>query len=101
VSRSKHTLTFCWWRIERCGCGTGGAIKHFGTGAHGPKSASGQDTVKISARAQEVEQPTSAQVRLLHAEGQSVVQIASKLDITPHAVQSHLGTPAQAPTKSK
>ena len=59
-------------------------------------AASGEDTVKISATAQEVQQPTSAQVRLLHAEGQSVPQIASKLQITPQAVQSYLGTPAQA-----
>jgi hypothetical protein len=64
-------------------------------------AASGEDTVKISATAQQVQQASSAQVRLSHAEGPSVAQIASKLDITPHAVQSYLVTPAQAPTKSK
>jgi DNA-binding NarL/FixJ family response regulator len=64
-------------------------------------AASGEDTVKISATAQEVQQPTSAQVRLLHAEGQSVAQIASKLEITPHAVQTYLVTLTQTPTKSK
>lgn len=64
-------------------------------------SAPQEDTVKISATAQEVQQPTAAQVRLLHAEGQSVPQIATKLAITPHAVQSYLGTPAQASSKSK
>ncbi|MFZ0580059.1 MAG: hypothetical protein WAN72_08945 [Candidatus Acidiferrales bacterium] len=64
-------------------------------------AAAEEDTVKISAAAQEVKQPTAAQVRLLHAQGESVSQIATKVAITPHAVQSYLGTPAQAPSKSK
>jgi hypothetical protein len=64
-------------------------------------ASSGEDTVKISATAQEVQQPTSAPVRLLHAQGQSVPQIASKQQITPQAAQSYLGRPAQAPRKSK
>lgn len=64
-------------------------------------AAAEEDTVKISAAAQEVKQPTAAQVRLLHAQGESVLQIATKVAITPHAVQSYLGTPAQAPSKSK
>jgi len=63
--------------------------------------AAEEDTVKISATSEEVQQPTSAQVRLLHAEGQSIPQIAQKLAISPRAVQSYLGTPAQTPTKSK
>ncbi|MFZ0522813.1 MAG: hypothetical protein WAL95_17435 [Candidatus Acidiferrales bacterium] len=75
--------------------------------ANGPapvvvKPAAGEeDTVKISAAAHEVKQPTAAQVRLLHAQGESVSQIATKLAITPHAVQSYLGTPAQTSSKSK
>jgi DNA-binding NarL/FixJ family response regulator len=64
-------------------------------------AAAEEDTVKISATSEEVQQPTSAQVRLLHAEGQSIPQIAQKLAISPRAVQSYLGTPAQTPTKSK
>jgi hypothetical protein len=66
------------------------------------KPAAGEeDTVRISAAAQEVKQPTAAQVRLLNAQGDSVSQIATKLAITPHAVQSYLGTPAQTSSKSK
>jgi DNA-binding NarL/FixJ family response regulator len=64
-------------------------------------AAAQEDTVKISATAEEVQQPTSVQVRLLHAEGHSIPQIATKLAISPGAVQSYLGTPAQAPTRSK
>jgi DNA-binding NarL/FixJ family response regulator len=64
-------------------------------------ASSGEEAVKISATAQEVQQPTPAQVRWLPAQGQSVPQIASKLQITPQAVQNYLGTPAQAPGKSK
>jgi DNA-binding NarL/FixJ family response regulator len=64
-------------------------------------AAAEEDTVKISAAAQEVKQPTAAQVRLLHAQGESIPQIARKLAITPHAVQSYLGTPAQTGSKSK
>ena len=50
-------------------------------------ATTGEDTVRISATAQEAKQPTAAQVRLLHAKGQSIPQIASKLQITAHAVQ--------------
>ncbi len=64
-------------------------------------TATQEDTVKISAAAQEVKQPTATQVRLLHAQGEPVSQIATKLAITPHAVQSYLGTPAQTSSKSK
>lgn len=64
-------------------------------------AAAEEDSVKLSAAAQEVKQPTAAQVRLLHAEGESIPQIATKLAITPHAVQSYLGTPAKTPGKSK
>jgi DNA-binding NarL/FixJ family response regulator len=64
-------------------------------------AAAQEDTVRISATAQEVQQPTSVRVRLLHAEGQSIPQIAQKLAISPRAVQSYLGTPAQTPAKSK
>ena len=64
-------------------------------------AAAEEDTVKISAAAQEVKQPSGTEVRLLHAQGESVAQIATKLAITPHAVQSYLGAPAQTPSKSK
>ena len=64
-------------------------------------ATNGEDTVRISVTAQEVKQPTVAQVRSLHAEGQSIPQIVSKLLITPHAVPSYLGAPAKAPTKSE
>jgi DNA-directed RNA polymerase specialized sigma24 family protein len=64
-------------------------------------AAAQEDTVKISATFEEVQQPTSAQVRLLHAEGQSIPQIATKLAISPGAVQSYLGTPAQTSSRSK
>lgn len=64
-------------------------------------AAAEEDTVKISAAAQQIKQPTAAQVRLLHAQGESVSQIATKLGMTPHAVQSYLGTPPHTPTKSK
>jgi hypothetical protein len=57
-----------------------------------------EDSVTISATAQEVQQPTAVQVRLLRNEGQSVPQIATQLEITQGAVQSYLGTPASAPT---
>jgi len=52
----------------------------------------GEDTVKISAAAQEVPQPMSVQVRALHNQGQSIPQIATKLAISPSSVQSYLGT---------
>jgi hypothetical protein len=39
--------------------------------------AAAEDTVKISAEAQEVQQATAVQVRLLRNEGQSVPQIAT------------------------
>ena len=66
------------------------------------KPAAGEeDTVKISAAAQEVKQPTAAQVRLLHAQGESVSQIATKLAITPHAVQSYQEPRRKLPAKSK
>jgi DNA-binding NarL/FixJ family response regulator len=55
-----------------------------------------EDKVTISAAAQEIPQPMSIQVRSLHNEGQSVPQIATKLAISPSAVQSYLGTPAVA-----
>ncbi|MGA7852217.1 MAG: hypothetical protein WCA15_02755 [Candidatus Acidiferrales bacterium] len=71
------------------------------TPAAAKPAAAQEDTVKISATAQEVQQPTSVRVRLLHAQGQSVPQIATKLAISPGAVQSYLGTPARTPTKSK
>lgn len=64
-------------------------------------AAAQEDTVNISATAQEVQQPTSVRVRLLHAQGQSIPQIATKLAISPSAVQSYLGTPAQTSSKSK
>lgn len=64
-------------------------------------AAAQEDTVNISATAEEVQQPTSVRVRLLHAEGQSIPQIASTLAISPGAVQSYLGTPAQTSSKSK
>jgi DNA-binding NarL/FixJ family response regulator len=55
-----------------------------------------EDSVTISATAQEVQQPTAVQVRLLRNEGQSVPQIAKQLEITQGAVQSYLGKPAAA-----
>jgi|HubBroStandDraft_1064217.scaffolds.fasta_scaffold24635_4 DNA-directed RNA polymerase specialized sigma24 family protein len=55
-----------------------------------------EDSVTISATAQEVQQPTAAQVRLLRHEAQSVPQIATQLNITASAVQSYLGAPAPA-----
>ena len=55
-----------------------------------------EDSVTISAAAQELQQPTAVQVRLLRNEGQSVPQIAKQLEITQGAVQSYLGTPAAA-----
>jgi hypothetical protein len=61
--------------------------------AAAPASA-GEDTVKISAVAQEVPQPMSVQVRALRNQGQSIPQIATKLAISPSSVQSYLGTPA-------
>jgi DNA-binding NarL/FixJ family response regulator len=57
-----------------------------------------EDRVTISATAQEVQQPTAVQVRLLRNEGQSVPQIATQLKLTASAVQSYLG--AQAAAKS-
>ncbi|MGC2002946.1 MAG: hypothetical protein WA658_24035 [Candidatus Acidiferrales bacterium] len=77
-----------------------------GSGASGGAAAVAQASAPAPvaakpAAAQEVKQPTAAQVRLLHAQGESVSQIATKVAITPHAVQSYLGTPAQAPSKSK
>jgi hypothetical protein len=61
-------------------------------------TTSAEDSVAISATAQEVQQPTAVQVRLLRNEGQSVQQIATKLQTTQGAVQSYLGKPASAPT---
>ena len=57
-----------------------------------------EDSVTISATAQEVQQPTAVQVQLLRNEGQSVQQIATQLAISTNAVQSYLGNPA-APAK--
>ena len=59
----------------------------------------GEDTVKISAAAQEVPQPISVQVRALHNQGKSIPQIATKLSISPSSVQSYLGTPAATAKK--
>jgi DNA-binding NarL/FixJ family response regulator len=58
--------------------------------------AATDDNVTISAAAQEIPQPMSIQVRSLHNQGQSIPQIATKLAISPSAVQSYLGTPAVA-----
>jgi len=58
--------------------------------------AATEDKVTISAAAQEIPQPMSIQVRSLHNQGQSISQIATKLAISPSAVQSYLGTPAKA-----
>ena len=55
-----------------------------------------EDTVKISAGAQEVQQVTA--VRLLRNKGQSVPQIATHLKLAANAVQSYLGAQA-APQK--
>jgi DNA-binding NarL/FixJ family response regulator len=60
-------------------------------------AGTGEDTVKISAAAQEVPQPMTVQVRALHNQGKSVAQIATKLSISASSVQSYLGTPAAAP----
>jgi hypothetical protein len=49
-----------------------------------------EDTVKISAEAQEVQQATAVQVRLLRNEGQFVPQIATQLKLSASAVQSYL-----------
>ena len=62
-------------------------------------AGAGEDTVKISAAAQEVPQPMSVQGRALHNQGKSVPQIASKLSISPTSVQSYLGTPATTAKK--
>lgn len=59
-------------------------------------AAATEDNVTISAAAQEIPQPMSIQVRSLHNQGQSIPQIATKLAISPSAVQSYLGTPAVA-----
>ncbi|MFZ3217260.1 MAG: helix-turn-helix domain-containing protein [Candidatus Acidiferrales bacterium] len=56
-----------------------------------------EDTVNISATAQEIQQPLSTQVLLLHNQGQSIPQIATQLAISPSAVQSYLGTPPATP----
>jgi hypothetical protein len=55
-----------------------------------------EDTVKISAEAQEVQLATAVQVRLLRNDGQSVPQIATKLKLAASAVQSYLGAQAVA-----
>jgi hypothetical protein len=60
-------------------------------------TTSAEDSVTISATAQEVQQPTAVRVRLLRNEGQSGQQIASKLQITKGAVLSYSGKPASAP----
>ena len=57
-----------------------------------------EDTVKISAGAQEVQQATAVKVRLLRNEGQSVPQIATHLKLAANAVQSCAGAQA-APQK--
>jgi DNA-binding NarL/FixJ family response regulator len=64
--------------------------------AAAPPANVGEDTVKISAAAQEGPKPMSVQVLALHNQGQSVAQIATKLAISPSSVQSYLGTPAAA-----
>jgi DNA-binding NarL/FixJ family response regulator len=58
-----------------------------------------EDSVTLSATAQEVQQPTAVQVRVLRNEGQSVPQIATQLKIAASAVQSYLGAPAAASPK--
>jgi hypothetical protein len=45
-----------------------------------------EDSVTISATAQEVQQPAAVQVRLLRSQGQSVPQIAKQLKLTASAV---------------
>jgi DNA-binding NarL/FixJ family response regulator len=62
----------------------------------GTTPAAVEDTVKISADAQEVQQATAVQVRLLRNEGQSVPQIATQLKIAASAVQSYLGAQSAA-----
>jgi hypothetical protein len=57
-----------------------------------------EDTVKISAGAQEVQQVTAVKVRLLRNEGQSAPQIATHLKLAASPVQSYLGAQA-APQK--
>jgi|HubBroStandDraft_3_1064219.scaffolds.fasta_scaffold976648_1 hypothetical protein len=57
--------------------------------------AATEDKVTISAAAQKVPKPMSIQVRTLHNQGRSVSQIATTLKISPTAVQSYLGAPAQ------
>jgi hypothetical protein len=64
--------------------------------AAGTTPAAVEDTVKISADAQEVQEVTAVQVRLRRNEGQSVPQIASQLKIAASAVQSYLGAQAVA-----
>jgi DNA-directed RNA polymerase specialized sigma24 family protein len=59
-----------------------------------PTRAAAEDSVTISATAQEVQQPTAVQVQLLRNEGQSVQQIATQLAISTNPVQSWY--PAQA-----
>jgi DNA-binding NarL/FixJ family response regulator len=59
-------------------------------------AAAAEDSVTISATAQEVHQPTAAQVRLLRNEGKSVPQIATQLKISAREVQNYLGTAAAA-----
>ena len=53
-----------------------------------PTRAAAEDSVTISATAQEVQQPTAVQVQLLRNEGQSVQQIATQLAISTNPVQS-------------
>jgi hypothetical protein len=62
----------------------------------GTTPAAVEDTVKISAEAQEVQQATAVQVRLLRNEGQSVPQIATQWKIAASAVQSYLGAQTTA-----
>ncbi len=62
-----------------------------------PATTSAEDSVTISATAQQVEQPTAVQARALRNERQSVPHIAKQLRIDANAVQSHLGAPATAP----
>jgi DNA-binding NarL/FixJ family response regulator len=59
------------------------------------QAAAPKDTVTISATGPELAQPTSTQVQLLHAEGESIAAIAQRLGLTPQVVESYLGIAAQ------
>jgi len=60
----------------------------------GTTATAAEDSVTISATAQEVQQPPAVQVRLLRNVGLSVPQIATQLKLSASAVQSYLGAPA-------